>query len=444
MLTFTARAGLTIRASTGLEGLGEPDRMSTVFFYEASPGDRLRLLDERYLFNVATYDPVVDESYIYTFRYQPDQSWTKYNGDLSGGSYRREDYVFTKPCYFRLCLKRTDGADFHAREAERINEIIAFSEKTRLSAPADTKPFITHERDKLLEKINKKRADGAFLFALLTDTHRTVNGTWDDTLTSLKTTHEKAKFDGIIHLGDLTDGMVTAAATRRYAGDIILDLRSMGVPLFVTIGNHDTNYYQNNTEPLSIEEQCDLYLAHADSYTVRAPGKPWYYKDFKEFGMRFVFLHSFDYTQENRYGFVPHCLAWLKDTLENTPGDVDVLVFSHLTPLVKLQYWTDHIRGSDELVELLEEFNSKPQSGKILAYINGHNHADQIYRGLSFPIVSIGCAKTEFFLEYKPEGSHTPERRLSEASQELWDALLVTKKRLDFLRFGAGFDRAVL
>jgi hypothetical protein len=119
------------------------------------------------------------------------------------------------------------------------------------------------------------------------------------------------------------------------------------------------------------------------------------------------------------------------------PEGYRALIFSHLPPLVELQVWTDHIRGGAELVEILGRH-------RIAAYLNGHNHADHVHRGLSFPIISIGCAKPEYFLEYKPAGSTRPMRRLGEASQELWDALLVSPggERLEFLRFGAGEDRA--
>jgi len=445
MIRFTARAGMTIRASTGLEDLGVPDRMSTISFFMAMPGDRLRLLDERYLFNVATYCLEVDEKFIYTYSYQPDQSWTKYNGDLSGNSYRYDDYIFSQPCCFRLCFKRVDGSDFNNNDAERVNEIITFIQEVQVTLAAEVKPYITKECKKLLCKIKKNRTEDSLVFALLADTHYTINGTWDDTLASLKAVHEKAKFDGIIHLGDFTDGLVTAAATKQYADSVINDLKSMGVPLYITIGNHDANYFRNNPEPFTLTEQCRLYLAHSDSYTVREPDKPWYYKDFHEHRIRFVFLHSFDYTRVHRYIYSADCLRWLEKTLADTPDDYNILIFNHLAPLVKLQYWATRIYGCKKLVDILEGFNAGPRAGKILTFINGHNHTDQIYNGLSFPVVSIGCSKTEYFTNYKPRGAYTPERRLGEVTQELWDALIVTPKsrRLDFLRFGAGKDRFV-
>jgi hypothetical protein len=420
--------------------------MSTVFFYQASSGDRLHLLDRQYLFNVATYAPEIDPDLIYTYTYQPDQCWTKYNGDLSGATYRQEDYVFDGPCFFRLCFKRRDGTDFDAGEADKINRSITFiPAPDKESAVVPDKSFLINESQSLITRIANQKSNDSLIFALLTDSHYTIGGTWDDTLAALRAVNEKVKFDGIIHLGDMTDGMVTAAATRCYVNKIINDLLSLNSPLYIAIGNHDSNYFGSNTEPFSIAEQGEIYLSHADAYIVRKEGAPWYYRDFPDQKMRFLFLHSFDYTEECRYGFSDACLNWLERTLTSTPLEYNILIFSHLTPLLKLQYWTDRIRGGDELIEILEKYNASPQAGKVLAYINGHNHTDQIYNGLSFSIISIGCAKTEYFAEYKPAGSQTPKRRLGDMTQELWDAMIITpaQKRLDFLRFGAGYDRTV-
>jgi hypothetical protein len=439
MYDFTARAGMTIRAATGLEALGVPNRMATLFFCEARAGDRLTLLDRRYYFNVATYDPEIAEKYLYTFAYQPNQSWTKYAGDLSGETYRQEDYIFSRKCYFRLCFKRADGADFDEAEAEGVGErIISFVQADGLHNEAETKPFITQEAARLARRIEAGRGEGDLLFALLADSHCVVNGTWSDTLASIRAVHAQTPFDGLIHLGDLTDGMVTAAATKIYVNHILGDLRKLDLPVYITIGNHDTNYFNKNTEPIPLREQAELYLSPADAYTVREADAAWYYRDFPVQGLRFCFLHSYDYAEQYRYGYAPACLAWLDRALEEMPVGYRALVFSHLPPLVELQVWTDHIRGGAELVEILERH-------RVVAYLNGHNHADHIYCGRSFPIISIGCAKLEYFLEHKPVGATVPRRSLGEASQELWDALLVSRggQRLSFLRFGAGEDRVL-
>jgi hypothetical protein len=436
---------MTIRASTGLEALGEPGRMSTVFFNAASRGDALRLLDDRYLFNVATYAPEIDTKYIYTYAYQPDESWTRYRGDLTGESYRRGEYLFSGPCYFRVCLKRADGGGLTDAEAARIGSVLEFRPAVgpRPCGPPE-KPFIALESERAARRVRERAAGDSLAFALLSDSHIVVNGCWDDTLASLRALHGMVGFDGIIHLGDITDGMVTAEATRRYAGEAVSGLLSLGAPLYITIGNHDANYFAGNPEPFSVDEQCALYLAHSDGYTSREPGCPWYYRDFPEHGLRFVFLHSFDPGEAVRYGFSDGCLRWLRDTLGSMPRGFRAMAFSHLTPLVELQCWTDRIRGGDELAAILEGCAARPGGG-LAAFVNGHSHVDQVYSGLSFPIVSIGCSKPECFSEHKPAGSFTPPRRLGEASQELWDVMLVTPSagRIDFVRYGAGFDRSL-
>ncbi|MDR0424228.1 MAG: metallophosphoesterase [Clostridiales Family XIII bacterium] len=430
------RAGMTIKASSGLEELGHAGRMSTVFFYEAAPGDRLTLLDSAYLFNVATYAPAVDIKYIYTYAYQPDESWTSYNGDLSGDTYTRGPYVFSERVYFRVCLKRADGADFGA--GDDMGSILGFDSALRRGRVAPG--WIDSEAEAVAGRVRAAMEEGSKVFGLLADTHMTVNGTWDDTADALRRVSGRVAFDGIIHLGDLTDGMVTAEATRAYAGRMIDDLRGMGAPLYVAVGNHDTNYFGGNAEPFSEDELCSVYLGHSDAYTARAPGKPYYYADIG--GLRLIVLDSYDREDEIRYGFSDGCAEWLEAVLASTPHDIPMLVLSHITPLAPLQFWASSIRNGDRVFGLIEGHSRV--HGNVLGYINGHNHADQVYSGASFPIVSVGCAKLEYFEGKKPAGSTAPARKPGDRTQELWDVLVVSPGgRLDFIRYGAGSDRRV-
>lgn len=430
------RVGMTLRASSGLEELGNMDRASTPFFYYAQAGDRLRLLDERFLFNVATYAPTVDEKYIYTYDYQPNESWTSYNCDLSGETYRTLDYVFDEPVYFRVCIKQTDDKSFS--EKDKLRGIVEFQSR---GVEYKNKPWLEEEALRVAKRVNERKNRNTLSFALLSDSHFVVNGTWDDTAYSIKWVHELVGFDGIIHLGDLTDGMVTREVTERYVRRIIGDLCANDIPVYMAIGNHDSNYFRKNPEPLSLKEQCELYLTHSDGYTVREPGNPCYYTDLN--GLRLISIHSFDPHEERRYGFSMEHIKWLERTLETTPDGYKVLVISHLTPLTKLQTWVDEIRNGDALYRVLEQYNSK--RGGILAYINGHIHADHVYTEGSFPLISICNAKTEEFYQHKLVDSATPARKLGDASQEAWNVLLVEPDtaRLELVRFGAGEDICV-
>lgn len=426
-VSLTGVAGMKIRAGDGLQEQGHPEMLSTPLFYLAQPGDRLRLMDSEYKFNVATYAPEVKDCWIYTYDYAPDESWTVYRQDLSGGSYRQEDYVFTERVYFRVCLRKMNGSDFDG--SEDINHILSF--KKNATPSTEMKPWLRNEVERVTERVTGLREKDELAFALLTDTHYTVNGTWDDTSKAIQQLHNKIGFDGIIHLGDLTDGMITREVSRYYVEQVLGDLKKCEVPVWVTLGNHDTNYFRNNPDRFTLKEQCELYLGREE---------PRYSIDYDAHKLRFLFLDSFDPEETLRYGYNDACIQWLKEQLESTLDDWRVVIFSHLPPISRLQYWAKEMRGVNELMGILNH-----HSGKILAFMNGHNHADLLDNEEGFPIITIVNSKCEAFMEYKTEGFITPNRKLGESSQEAFDIMLVNaeKRQIRFVRFGAGKDKIV-
>jgi len=443
-IALEAKAGTTIFASTGMLGKGHPDRMSTLLYYNAAKGSKVCLLNPDYYFNIATYALRFDDKYIYTFCYHEEQSWTTYNQDLSGTTYRQEDYVFDDEVYFRICLKRVDGCAFTDDEAEHVNEIVSFY--SSVERVYREKFYFIKEAQKTAQTIQDKRTPESLVFGVVTDTHVAVNGTWEDTAHNMKAVHEKAGFDAIVHLGDLTDGMVPASVTKRYVETVISDLNDNRVPLFVVLGNHDSNYFYNNPEPLTSDEQIHTYLRRSDSAVEREPENDYYYVDFQPVSLRCLFLSSFDYREKVRYGYSNEELNWVRETLISAPEGYSFIVFSHAPPLPLLDYsWTDAIRNGEQLLSILEKYGIR-DGKKVLAFIHGHTHADYVYNERAFPIVSIGCAKCEQFTDNKPDGSVTWERKLYTVTQELWDTLIITPSasKIDFVRFGAGEDRTVL
>jgi hypothetical protein len=395
-----AEIGLKIRAGDGLAQRGFPELMGTARFYAAEAGDRLVLLDARYKFAVATYRPEIKDEWLYTYAYAPEEAWVAYNGDLSGESYRQGDYAFGGDAFFRVSLRRVDGLDFGG--GEDLADILAF-----------------------------ERSD-ALRFALLADTHYTVNGTWDTTAASIWAANRRRPLDGIIHLGDFTDGIASKEVCADYAGLMLDDLKAIGVPVWAALGNHDANCFRNNPARLTPREQCALYLGREE---------PHYLVDFETHRLRLFFLDSYDPDLgELRYGFSPECVAWLESGLEAMPAGWGAIVFSHVGPLARLQVWVKEIRGEAEIIAVLNA-----HADKVLAFINGHVHADILCNDHGFPIIALGCAKCEHELAYKIEGAFTPERRPGTASQELWDILSVDTagRTLAFRRQGAGKSRIV-
>lgn len=291
--------------------------------------------------------------------------------------------------------------------------------------------WIDNEVLRVTECVRNTKGSDALVFALLTDTHFNVNGTWDDTIKCLRLLQDKIGFDSVIHLGDFTDGMVLAAVTRKYVNDMLIDLKGLNVPVYACLGNHDCNYFKNNPQRFTLKEQCDLYL----------DGRmPHYYIDYIGQKLRLVFLDSYDVEEKIKYGYTPECIAFLDKALYELGHDCSAIIFSHLPPLAKLQYWANELRGEKELMTVLRK-----HSDKILSFINGHNHADLLCNDESFPIISIANAKCEAYLERKPKGFITPNRKLGTCEQECFDIMVINtrKKEIGFIRFGSGDDKKI-
>ncbi len=294
--------------------------------------------------------------------------------------------------------------------------------------------WIQDEADAVVGRLQS----GLPCYILLTDSHYVINGTWDDTFKCMKALSEKigvrgqekqlgngqGLLAGIIHLGDMTDGLLPLQKTRQFEGKCVADMQSLGVPLYLVPGNHDYNYFRGNPE-------------------VTYPRTPQFYVDKEDEKLRMIFIDSFDPKEQVRYGFTDYCIHWLDATLSNMPEDLHAVIFSHVTPLVRLQAWAKDIRNRTKLIDVLNK-----HAEKIMAFINGHNHCDHLFNDLNngmFPIISINCAKCEYFLEHKPEGAAVPERALGDRTQESFDILQIDSenRKMYFTRFGAGSDRYV-
>ncbi len=433
-ITLKGSAGLRLSLYTGMLESGFPDRFSTLHFYHAFPGDRLHLLNQQYEYAVAVYSLDREETFLYTYSYQKEENWSTYTGNLTPDSYSQEDFTFPSECYFRINLKRCDGAPFN-EGLKVMDQIIEF---LSTESQYTNKDWFREEIDKVALEVNRSmsvREPDSMSFILLTDSHYVVNGTWEDTVRNISAVTARTHPDGIIHLGDLTDGMVSREVTEDYVNQTMEDMKSLGLPLYLALGNHDSNYFYNNPDKFTEEEQYQLYLREIN----QEHSKLYYYKDMEKIRTRFIFLHSFDDTQMVRYGFSDEEVIWFEQVLTEVPEGFRVLIFSHVPPLPEIHFWSDQIRNGERMIELAESYARTP-GRTVLGWIHGHNHADQIYRKRVFPIISRGCNKCEYFLDKKPEGAITYERRPGDVSQDLWDVLILSahQEELHFVRFGAG------
>lgn len=436
-------SGVGIYPDSGMLEKGQGKFLATEHFYLAEKGSCLRLLDYNFQFAVATYSLVRDEQYLYTYAYQDEENWTTYQHDYTGKeSFRQDEYIFEEKLYFRIVLRKVDWDCFTQEDEDRIHNILAFYQAKGYSRR--DKSYFNGEIAKTVQSIYRKTTQKSLVFGLLSDTHYTVNGTWEDTAANISAVNKQVEFDGIVHLGDITDGMVSKKICMDYTNRVLRDLRDNHVPLYLCIGNHDTNYFKGNPEVLSYGEQYALYLRSIDKNVHLEGRQLYYFMDYTHVQIRCLFLYSFDHRETVRYGFDMQQIEWVRKTLADTQDGYKVIVFSHDAPLARLDYWANEIRNGDILIDVLEKYHEQ-DNHCVLAYIHGHTHADYIYRGRSFPIISVGCSKCEYFPDKKPEGSVRQERKPDTVAQELWDTMIITpeENRIDFIRFGAGEDRTV-
>ncbi|MDE7478300.1 MAG: metallophosphoesterase [Lachnospiraceae bacterium] len=448
MQTLEAKAGVRLSIYTGMLEYGHGNRMTTLHFYRAHPGSRLSLLDAAYEFALACYTLERDDTYIYTYAYQENESWAVFDSTVKPNVYYQDEYVFDRECYFRVNLRRCDDRALDESEAAHINDILCYEPGIHEHGEQSgrLKQVFRNEVEDTARKISAAcKKEGTQAFLLLTDSHYVVNGTWEDTLCCIREVDKNAAFDGIIHLGDLTDGMVSRRVNYDYVNTVKQGLFSLNKPLYMVIGNHDTNYFRGNPECFTKEEQYWLYHSDCCDKAVREEHALYYYRDFEEILVRAEFLHSFDECEQVRYGFSQEEVLWFQNTLKTVPKNYRVLVFSHVPPLPEIHYWSKEIRNGEKMVAILETYMQEDERHCVLGWIHGHNHADQIYTERMFPIVSLGCTKVEDFKDKKPEHSVTYDRKIGEVSQELWNVMLIQRdsKNIKFIRFGAGEDMQI-
>ena len=406
------------------------------------------------------YAPEIPPELVHTYTYEPESNWTVYCPERSASSWLTGPAVMPEGGYVRLALRggsgETDPDECFIREApdfapegrpdadERADAEGRPDADERADAEgrgdteelSDAPPeWMRAQTEKTVSRAREAMREDTLCYFLLADSHYTAGGIWPDTAESLRMTAGKLSPLGIIHLGDMSDGLLPVSYTKFLARLMREDLASVCKNVYGCLGNHDLNYFRGNPGQISKKSAARLYLGREDL---------WYAEDLPDSRLRLLFLDSFDPGEKERYGFDKEELRWLRGTLRRTPKGWKVLVFSHVTPVSSLHVWSDTIRGGEKILKILESFDRK-RGGAVIGWIHGHNHTDQIWRGASFPVIGIGCSKLEDFKEHKPPGAVTWEREQGTETQELWDVLLIHSKTgdMDLIRFGAGEDRHI-
>lgn len=422
--------GKGIQEDTGYIQNTDQECWTSRGFYHVFEGDAL-WADESLEYRIYRYLPEIKGELIHTYCYEPEQNWASYVREPE--VWRRAETVFERECYVRVSARRT-----HLIKTVGGGNNIEI-DTSMLLTPAhevimEQPSYFQTEAMLTIERVWDLLGENDLAFAVITDTHYVNNGTWERSARNLQQVAARLPLQGIIHLGDLTDGILPLALTRESVGLVMADLRRTGKPVYLCLGNHDSNYFRNNPEIMTEEEMSAYYLGTE---------KPYYYVDYPAQRLRILYLYSFDWREQVRYGFPAEELDWVRETLADMADGWAALVCAHVPPLPEIHYWSDQIRNGEALLRILEEYH---RAGKrILAYVHGHNHGEQIYTERLFPIVSLGCNKMEDFQDRKPAGSWTYSRQQDTVTEDLWDVMIVHADHagIDFVRFGAGEDRHV-
>ena len=370
-------------------------------------------------FMLFRYGTVPERKWIEEYAYAPERNWLPI---LPGQEevWHEAPVRLEESAYVRIVLEGPERYEY-------LEDCFAINRRTE----PEEKEWIDAEADRLLERIREAKLPKGIFFLLLSDTHYAAGGIWKDSVRSMKAVMKALPAEGIIHLGDLTDGMYPKKITKQYASRVLEDMKNLGKPLFLCLGNHDANYFRGNKERFSPAESAEFYLGRKS---------PRYVQDFPEHRLRLIFLDSFDPERKERYGFSFAAMLWFWITVFLTKRSRRILVCSHVTPVKELHVWSKDILRGSRMMKILTR-----RKKQVLGWIHGHSHADQVFLDAEVPVVGIGCGKLEYFLEHKPEGSVTWPRRDGEASQELWDVLFIPDegKEVRFFRYGAGNDRVI-
>ncbi len=346
----------------------------------------------------------------------------------------------------------------------------------------EIKEFFKNEAEETIKSILKVKEEGDFCFYIVADSHLSDNE--ENTFENIKYVDNRIGADCLVHLGDLLCGNIPEKATRRLLRESLSGYRNaIGTnEVYVAQGNHDgyrdETYKGQSITDMAIDEKWyeDTKFADENKNLVRPGNKPYFYVDFPENKLRFVFLCTNAYTHNEEkkifrkiYGMHDEQIEWLGETLLSTPSDYVTFVCSHIHPFNNnkrnpnverevSKYVSNGQQNAQNSVEMLKAFkngesfifNGKAydftnKKGTLAAWLFGHDHGDvyTVWEGINF-------VETASQTAYIPQlwdslGEYPEPRDLGTVSEDAWDCVVVktSERKVYFTRFGAGKDRVI-
>ena len=196
-------------------------------------GDRILPRSPDISYICAFYSEDTPDALIYTYSYAPESNWTAFSAQYSDFQWSGMEREVPRSGFVRLTVRALDPRG----TVPRFHELFSVSgcEREDCSLPF----WMKEEAHHTAERVRQIRKPGDAVFLLVADTHYASGSIWPDTRESLRLVSEALRPDGLIHLGDFTDGLLPQRHTVGISGGILADLRSICSRVYVCIGNHD-------------------------------------------------------------------------------------------------------------------------------------------------------------------------------------------------------------
>ena len=312
---------------------------------------------------------------------------------------------------------------------------------------------------KEIQDAEKNIVDGD-LFVFITDVHVGANNLISPSL--IKEILSRTSINKVFFGGDVPSA---------YGGEESLNEQSekfraafSGIELFFGAkGNHDFTIENSSSDSSGVTEAIswnkDITLRKIERYVTTYQSDPLnYYVDNSFSKIRYVVLNVYELSQSEEkknesYKFYPGMYdgtyKWLEEALK-VEDDWGVIIFAHSTCDESISGYSKNL---SPLNQLLDAYNKKEKrtvsgdynnfsvdfsnaSGKIIAYICGHNHKDQTHiQDNGLLTISTTCDA-----HYSDDNI---QRTVGTTDECAFDVFLVDTKnrKMKSIRIGAGSDR---
>ena len=339
------------------------------------------------------------------------------------------------------------------------NTYLITLEKIKPDNP-DIPEYFEEEMTETLDSVRKCQTEPCLVFPLITDIHYgsdTCDGNaWifkEKTIKNLKRFVGEVNCDGVICLGDITDGgyhssyPASVADTINIGSMLLSTLRSLDVPLYFTMGNHDDSRYFSGSW-MSIEQIYATYMSQSCKNVIFDMGYYGlnYYADFESFGVRLISIDTNKVPTSSgagAYGFSNQTVAFLTNSLASMDSSWMAVVITHAPIFGKLLK-----EGMSAINGRANVQNAIRNSGKTVAIFSGHTHYDVfdvdefIHTVTAANKVSLRTEDLDIELTGNELG-HVYIRQTNTKTEDLWEAVVLRpfSRILDLVRFGSGVNR---